>query len=738
MVTITSVVPALSPETVSLYYTEDALLQNLPVLVFYGPSTTANSTLNSSRIQAHVYSLAGFQSFARLTVAPTSPVYAAVHHLPTEKQGDEICRGLAVGLLSYFADIPKSTKEVIRELVARRRPNGLAPAMFDEMHAGDLAAKMVKVDQPKEAIAYLMAALAPQVVSWIDVDVVLPQGTIERSMSGELGDQEPSVGDDGLPLYQYGPYTSLINSLGSPTFLPTSKLKRAPSRPTVNSKNKLLTKEQKISLRREMCELLDTEKRYIDKLGEVVHSIAKDFSVNNRDFGAVDIVRKLFPDSLDGILTANTAFHDEIEKVLEETEDEAIQDIEIEPTSHISSLTSKSRKRDPTGATAFAKTLLQWLPKFTLPYQEYMRSSAELSTTLSGAHQMDPSLSAQIQEMGEQRLRSALIEPVQRLPRYSLLIDNMVALLPSSHPAMSSLLKAKDVITEICALDHGGSTDSNRAVACLRSLVEKWPADLSPHGRLVLAVDIAELDPPYSDISSGQAGILLLFPETCVLLHKRDISALSARGIVAEVERPIMRSDNPGDRTGGNLVFSCALPLSELHVSHSENGHIMWLGCSDSTLLDKSASASPAISKVIALLSSYEGKAVRLSEEIGKSRIEGRHHESLRESDKWTLRAIDPLSQNLGLLAAIFENGPPDDSRSRIPSNVRINIGAPTSTKLILAASESINIAVSVNSLGNDAYRVDCRHVDGHAFTDTANVQEIPKLLLRICKYIRL
>ncbi|CAF9928313.1 MAG: hypothetical protein HETSPECPRED_006801 [Heterodermia speciosa] len=737
MVMITPALPALSPDIVSLYYTKDALLENLPIVIFYGPSVTANSTHNSSRIQAHVYSLAGFQSFARLTIAPTSPVYAAVHHLPTEKQGDEVYRGLAVGLLSYFAGIPKATKEALKDLVARRRPNRLAPAMFDEMHAGDLAARMIKVDDSKDCIAYTMSALSSQIISWVDMDVVLPPGTIERVMSTQEGDQAPSIDDNGLPLYQYGDLTALISSLGSPTFLPSSKLKRAPSRPTAHSKNKSLTKDQKISLRREMCEMLDTEKRYVDKIYEVVHVMAKDFAASSQSADAVKIVERLFPESLARILAASTAFHDEIEKVLEETEDDAIKDIEVASATECSGLATKSSRRDPTGTTTFAKTLLQWFPKFTNPYQDYMRSSADLSEILAEAYQVEALISAKIQEMGEQRLRSALIEPIQRLPRYSLLIENMVALLPASHPALASLLKAKDVVTDICALDTGGSNDSTRAVACLRSLVKDWPPACSPHGRLVTAADVVELEPPYLETPKGKACVMVLFPEACILLRKDTASALSARGVIAEIERPAIRLNARADEAAKSLTFSCELPLSALHISHSEDGRLMWLRCSAPSPSNLSSLPSTGYTKVIALLSSYERKAARLSEEIARSRIEGRHAESLRDSDKWTLRTVDHLTAGLGVLAAIFEDsGPNGDHATQPTSNIKLVIGSSTSTKSILAADSHVDTAICVTFLENSMYRVDCRPVNGSASTDTTTAENFSELLLKNCRWI--
>src|SRR3569833_3770525 len=99
---------ALSPEHTTLYYANDPLLGHLPVLVFHGSSTTANYTLNSSRIQVHVCSPAGFQSFPRITISPNSPFYGVVNYLPREFQGAELCRGLSFGLYKYFHELPEA------------------------------------------------------------------------------------------------------------------------------------------------------------------------------------------------------------------------------------------------------------------------------------------------------------------------------------------------------------------------------------------------------------------------------------------------------------------------------------------------------------------------------------------------------------------------------------------------------------------------------------------------------
>ena len=169
---------ALSPQHVILYSTTDPLLGHLPVLIFHGPSTTANYTLNSSRVQVHVYSPAGFQSYPRLTISPNSAFYGVVNHLPREFQGDETYRGLAFGLFKYFAELPDNVKNHLKSAypTTRARRPGSAPTLFGEQHAADLAKNMVRSELTADIVGHVQDALQTQHISNVDLDLVLPPG----------------------------------------------------------------------------------------------------------------------------------------------------------------------------------------------------------------------------------------------------------------------------------------------------------------------------------------------------------------------------------------------------------------------------------------------------------------------------------------------------------------------------------------------------------------------------------
>ena len=735
MITLSAAPPALSSSNLALYYAKDALLENLPILVFYGPSTTGNSTQNSSRIQAHIYSLAGFQTFPRLTVAPTSPLYAAVNHLATEQQGDEICRGLAVSLLSYFAGLPKAMKTSLRDRVAIRRPNHAAPMMFDEMHAADLAATMVEIEDKSEIANYVMSALTAQVLSWVDMDVVLPPGTIQRAKSSDSEDDIPLFDNEGLPLYHYGQYTSIIESLGSAAFLPTSKLQRAPSRPTAHSRSRILSKDQKISLRREMCELVDTESSYTGKIQNLVQSIAADF----RQIARSDVVNGLFPESLSRILETNERFYEDIQSVLDETENEAINDIEgnTSSESELGSPITQGRRRDPTGTLHVAKALLRWFPKFMGPYQDYLRASTEFSNIISQSlADQSSAVFKHLHDFGEQRLRSALIEPVQRLPRYSLLIDNMVNLLPASHPALSSLLKARDVITDICALDTQVSGDVTRSAKILRNVVSDWPANFSPSGRLIAAVDVLELNPPYATSGEGTSGIMLLFVDSIVLLQKAGNNSLSARGILAEVDRPTTPTNaflSSCLSLERDLKFSGAYALSQLRFSESVSGHLIRMTLFGGTTGDLNTSRhSQSLTKIFIALGPYESKAARFSEDVVKARIESRFSDASRDSGKWALRSINPSQGSLGVLVALLEEQSGNKADlTHGHCQIRVHVDASKETNSIVAQGHGTEIAASITTLGSDSYSLDTEGIDGTCFTDTCTPENLLSVLLR-------
>jgi hypothetical protein len=732
----------LSQDEVSLYYTTDPYLANLPVFVFHGPSTTTNSTLNSSRIQIHVFTAAGFQSYPRITVSPNSPFYQSVNHLPREKQGDEICRGLAFGLLKYFKEIPEVVKSglIIQSANSRGKRPGSAPTLFAEQHAAEIVGSMVKVENIAEVIKDVQAALLPQSINHVNVDLVLPPGSIAPFHE----DHDDPVEEDELldpTLKQFGPYASLVKQFGEVTFLPTSKLRRAPSKPTSLNRSRSFLKDQKMSLRREMGELVDTEERYVIKMHELVNHIADDFraKAKTRAFGSFSPseqdLQKLFPRCLDRILQVNQGFLTAIRKVMDETEEDAMLDLEAPVVSSTGSrYGGTGRLRDPTGALAFAKVLLEWFPQFSDCYQEYIRASQEFPKIITSFLKEQSSFSQRVQQTGEQRLRSAVIEPVQRLPRYSLFIDNIVNYLPVMHPALQSMLKARDIITTICSLDSP-EPDNSQVVKNLRNLVDSWPSSLHPQGRLITAVDFVELPPPFhvslsSAYTNSREGLFLLFADFVVILKKTRDCNLSARGLIAEVDKPSaatmmasMAAAAGGQKKIYELTFCGWHVLGDTRFTMSDDSRsvsMVSLHELKDPGLGRERTAPTATVRTFVLQGGYDGKAFKFTEEITKARVEGRFSEAERETDKWCLRSIKLPSADITLHTAIFEEGIDTLVEGRKePAPIRIVVDHEKGTKGAPVGHYGIDIVSNVTVLGGGLkFKVEVAGLNSRVFVD--------------------
>ena len=743
MVIVVPPPPALSADVISVFYVVDELLARSPVLIFYGLSATPTATSNNSRIQAHIFSPAGLQSYPRLTISPSSPLYAAVNCLPREEQGDEICRGLAFSLYKYFAELPQAVKnawETLPSAIGRLRS---APALYGETHAAMLASRMVKVENVTEVIQDVRQALAEQTLSWLDVDVVLPAGTMKKVEDTGRDSILPDPSEEDIAIHRYGGYAALVKLFGEAAFLPTSRLRRAPSKSIALNRSSSFMREAKENVRREMCELLDTEESYVSKLYDLVHSVAEDFrqkAVNKSASSTsptAEALKGLFPPSLDQILQLNSEFLDELRKVVEDTENDAIQDIET--TSREGTVMPQVPTRvDVTGALALATTLRIWFPKFADCYANYIQAHSQFSNFLRiFMKETGSSFSKRLQETGEQRLTSMLIEPVQRLPRYQLYIDNILKQLPARHPSIKPLLRARDAITEICSQDITAAQPS-RIVDHLRRIVSTWPMTFRPAGRLITAVDVVELLPPYRlDLIGPRStsSILLLFTDFIVILKKVSQTAVNARGLMAQldgVDAPSEKSDD--------LSFRQALELHTFDLTEMDSGKMLQLVPLQDQLHQHApkrpgssrpgslASESPV--QVFHLGGNYDGKAPRFLEEFVKAKVEGRFSESERESHSWEVRTA--TGAGITLFLAMFEDSGAEISEGRgAPAKVRITVDASKRGSGSNMLIEGLDIVASVSIIGEGFYRLEMGGTCDYSTKDHLTAQEFLPVLTK-------
>ena len=718
--------PALSCE-LALFHTTDPLLSNSPVLVFHGPAATIGAT--SSRIQVHIFTPAGIGSYARLAVSPNSPFYSAVSNLPREEQGDEVCRGLAFGLKKYFVELPETVKKTWCAQVK-------APAtgwLFGDDHIAVLASRMTRIENVEEVIGSIAEAFGEQRQSWLDVDVVLPPGSIkEPSPKDSAGPEE--LADPEALRQRYGRYAELIGVLGDATFLPTANMRRAPSKATSVGRSTSFLRQQKESVRMELCEVLDTEESYVGRmkdLQEISRNVGADLKASSQQQ-----LRAVFPEAINSVLAVNLRFVDEFRTVLERTETAALQDIEeSSETAADGNHGSREVTGDAQGITAIAKCLCDWLPQFAGPYGQYVKSHAQSAQQLRGLFRTaDTALLGALQEIGEQRLTSLLIEPIQRLPRYTLYIDSIVKQLPARHPAMKALLKARDLVSEICTQDDAALRAVN-ITDKLRSRVSGWPAECEIGGRLVVAADVTDLEAPFAfQGCDATPGMVLVFTDSVLLLEKIDDQAITGRALQSELEAGsfAMQTPTATPGTSHDLRYVKRVKLDACEMTESHGGSVLQLFTRFT--LDPTARPvqQPTVDSchVLRLGGSYEGKASRLVEEMVKAKVECRYSNEERESAKWEVRASDPLADYASMLSAVFEDSDPDFVATRRDcASVRVLVDIDKHSLRPHAGQNGVRTIIALSPMRDGHCRVTIDSIDGVASRDLVAVADLTSLI---------
>ncbi|KAK4465174.1 hypothetical protein QBC42DRAFT_261741, partial [Cladorrhinum samala] len=507
-----------------------------------------------------------------------------------------------------------------------------------------------------------------------------------------------------------------------------------------------------------MGELVDTEERYVLKLNELVNTIAVDFYRNAKQRPAGSIspseeeVEKLFPKSAENILKVNSEFMEELRRVMDDSEEEAIRDMEAPfSTSTRSGMSSPNKYKDPSGALAMSRLFLEWFPKFTECYQDYIRASQNFPKLLNSFMDQQSSFRQRVAQTGEQTIRSLLIEPVQRLPRYNLFIDQIISCLPITHPALQMLLRARDIITNICSMDEP-LPDKPHVTNRLRTMIECWPSDLEPQGRLILAADFVELAAPYVDgspdaIVPDRPGILLLFSDLIVILQKKTNSGITGRDFLKEIDKPspagllASMTNAAGGQGTWEFAFTGWHNLADVRFTESLDGRIIWM---TSTQEMKGANAgeyftSKAItSRCFLLREHYEGRAAKWSEDIVKARIEGRFSEKEREDPTWTLRSIKMQDNNFGIHAAVFQEGAHHLVEGRRePAPIRIVLDNEKGTKGAPVGHYGVEIVVEVRCGDMRRISMNTLGLNGKKFSDDIALEDfLPTVSRRIIQLL--
>ncbi|KAI0340771.1 hypothetical protein BDW22DRAFT_348171 [Trametopsis cervina] len=136
-------------------------------------------------------------------------------------------------------------------------------------------------------------------------------------------------------------------------------------------------------------------------------------------------------------------------------------------------------------------------------------------------------------------LRELLMEPVQRIPRYTLLFRQIIKQMPAHDPQRAKLIEADELASRIASAEIDEQTKRARTMYCLKASIEDFPDGLWSNSRQFIdCIDVEDhLQPGASDgpgTPSSSAGFLhcsLLLFDDKLLIVKRLNGEKSARAL---------------------------------------------------------------------------------------------------------------------------------------------------------------------------------------------------------------
>ncbi|KAK6332318.1 hypothetical protein TWF696_003036 [Orbilia brochopaga] len=633
------------------------------VLIFFLPYSGT-----SSRVDAHIYTACGFISYTRMTVDPSSAVYQAVNHMPVEKTESEIYRALAFALCRYFVELTVGVKGTASATAKVARAT--KPEPFSAAHAGELAAKLVRIDDDS-AISNILAALKTRYVPSMDIDLVLPP----------------------TETYTTSKYQRLLQFMGD-VHKQDTNLKRRPSR-VERTRPKSVSalprsNPEKVAIK--LQELLDTEVKYIEKLQKLLADVV---TPERQIADKVEppepnesILARLFPSYLDEIYQLNSKFLADLSKAMD----------------------------DDHGVEGIADVFLRHFPSFHNPYSHYIALNPASSGLVGELMRSGSAFSQRMAGYGEQYLKSTLMEPIQRLPRYTLIIDGVLNNITITSPVAPKLLEARDIVSKTCEMQSAPAQERAQTIARLSALISGWPANFKPNGALVTAVDLTEVAAPYTDTALRTCVIILVFADSIAFINRPSSSSMKAQGVLTEITMPpsIQHSVR---REAADLHFAGCTSLKYNRYSTSDGGRAMWITLTKDLEEVYDMRESAVGMKKFLPSGPWEGKANELVEEIIQAQLQSK---SRLQETRWSGNANSKFD-SLELWTSVYE--PQNYELEKSPSRALIQLGV--EHPRFDTRTKSPEISATMNFVSTGKVRIDILDMGKIAFTETVGELDI-------------
>ncbi|BFZ56700.1 hypothetical protein PYCC9005_003748 [Savitreella phatthalungensis] len=294
-----------------------------------------------------------------------------------------------------------------------------------------------------------------------------------------------------------------------------------------------------------LAELVHTERSYVTRLQHLLQDYAQPLRAMNRKgrglLGNYEI-NTVFPPALETILLLNTA----LLRNLEQSDSLA----------------------------AMADVMTQDLQTLQKSYGRYLEDSAAQETMLRDCLSQpkfkefcDGVRSSCRQPVG---VRELIMEPVTRIPRYALLLTNVVRTMTPDHPAADTFVAALTLCRAIGSMKVSTASQSQERIIRLGTLCQDWPPQLVSANIQVgdmFDAEGLELAPPH-----GKSTAISL-----LLLHDRLI-------VVNRAHASIGVQDILSSNRKGELQFLHMVSLDALSTAVDEQGLLHVINRLDGTL----------------------------------------------------------------------------------------------------------------------------------------------------------
>jgi len=169
-------------------------------------------------------------------------------------------------------------------------------------------------------------------------------------------------------------------------------------------------------------------------------------------------------------------------------------------------------------------------------------------------------------------LRELLMEPVQRIPRYTLLFREMLNHMAADDPQRAKILEADQIASNIAQAETDEKTKRAMIFSCLTRNIDGFPANLSSHSRKFIdCIDVQDtMGDGYSSLaaststpSSSLPCTLFLFDDKLVIVKRAMDKSGRALSGVDNAEK-IMLTGALGARKRSGLSFKGVVDITDV------------------------------------------------------------------------------------------------------------------------------------------------------------------------------